>query len=238
MLDAAVAALQRREDCTNVVASSWLETDPVGGPGDQGAFLNGAAAFDTQMAPAALLEVLFEIERSAGRERRVRWGPRTLDLDLLLYGSEVIRTARLETPHPRMSFRRFVMDPAAEAAADMIHPLIGWPLARLARHLRTARLSVAVAAEDASLVERLAAEMTRRLAELSCGWEAFSPDRAIAWESGPPRLVVLLGRQSWTDRQHARLTELGCGPRLVIDVAEGSPAGWGDEVSAAAAAML
>lgn len=94
--------------------SSVYETDPVGGPPGQGRFLNAVAELATTLAPEALLDRLQEIERGHGRERSVRNAPRTLDLDLLLYGDVRCSDARLTLPHPRMWEREFVLAPLAE----------------------------------------------------------------------------------------------------------------------------
>ena len=105
-----------------IAVSSIYETDPVGGP-EQGAYLNAAALLETTLTPHELLNHLLEIERTAGRERAVRWGPRTLDLDLLLYGDRVIDDARLILPHPRLTGRSFVLTPLTEIAPDLVHPV-------------------------------------------------------------------------------------------------------------------
>ena len=117
--------------------SRWYETAPVGGPTDQGPYLNGAAILTTSIEPEALLLTLVAIEQQLGRVRTVKWGPRTIDLDLLLYDSFVIDSPGLQIPHPRMATRRFVLAPAAEIAAEMRHPVldrsIGELLVRLER---------------------------------------------------------------------------------------------------------
>jgi 2-amino-4-hydroxy-6-hydroxymethyldihydropteridine diphosphokinase len=106
----------------DVVAVSPLrETDPVGVT-DQPRFLNGVAALETELAPRELLDVLLAVERRLGRERRERWGPRTIDLDLLLYGNEVIDEDGLEIPHPRLHERRFVLEPLADLAPQLVVP--------------------------------------------------------------------------------------------------------------------
>lgn len=94
--------------------SSLHETEAVGGPPGQGRFLNAVAELATTLAPEALLERLHAIERDHGRERGIRNGPRTLDLDLLLYGDVRCSAARLTLPHPRMWEREFVLAPLAE----------------------------------------------------------------------------------------------------------------------------
>ena len=104
-----------------VAVSTLRETDPVGVT-DQPRFLNGVAALETELAPRELLDVLLAVERRLGRERRERWGPRTIDLDLLLYGDEVIDEAGLTIPHPRLHERRFVLEPLAELAPKLVVP--------------------------------------------------------------------------------------------------------------------
>ena len=115
-IEEAVALLE------GVVATSELrETDPVGVT-DQPAFLNGAVAIETDLSPRELLESLLTVERRLGRERLERWGPRTIDLDLLLYGGETIDEPGLTVPHPRLHERRFALEPLAELDPDLVVP--------------------------------------------------------------------------------------------------------------------
>ena len=107
-----------------VAVSSLRETDPVGVT-DQPRFLNGVAALETELAPRELLDVLLAVERRLGRERRERWGPRTIDLDLLLYGDEVIDEDGLKIPHPRLHERKFVLEPLADLAPQLVVPGLG-----------------------------------------------------------------------------------------------------------------
>lgn len=97
--------------------SSFHETAPVGGPENQGPYLNAVAEVDTTLSPAELLDRLHVIEARHGRVRRERWGARTLDLDLLLYRTRTIDEPGLIVPHPRMWQRSFVMSPLAEICA-------------------------------------------------------------------------------------------------------------------------
>ncbi len=104
-----------------VRVSSMYETAPVGGP-KQGKYLNAVAVFDTDLPAHELLDLCLDIEREHGRERRERWGPRTLDIDILLYGDETIEDSDLTVPHPRMTERRFVLEPLVEAWPDATLP--------------------------------------------------------------------------------------------------------------------
>ena len=113
---AAIAALP------GVVAVSELrETDPVGVT-EQPAFLNGAVAVETELSARELLESLLMIERGLGRERGPRWGPRTIDLDLLLYGGETVDEPGLTVPHPRLHERRFALEPLADLDPELVVP--------------------------------------------------------------------------------------------------------------------
>ena len=110
---------------TRVVrVSSFHETEPVGPPG-QGMYMNAAAAVTTRLTAEGLLVLCQEIEEALGRVRTVKWGPRTIDLDILLFGESVIDTGRLKVPHPLMHERRFVLEPLSEVAPDLVHPVLG-----------------------------------------------------------------------------------------------------------------
>ena len=111
------------ESLTGVVAvSSVYETDPVGGPGGQGAYLNLVVELDTELSARELLGVCHRLESAANRVRQERWGPRTLDVDILWTDQEPIDEPDLQVPHPRMRERRFVMAPLAELAPEVAGP--------------------------------------------------------------------------------------------------------------------
>jgi 2-amino-4-hydroxy-6-hydroxymethyldihydropteridine diphosphokinase len=133
MLWAAVHMLTFNTEVEVVAVSSIRETDPVGIV-DQPPFLNAAVAIDTELEPRALLDLLLAVERELGRTRDgPRFGPRTIDLDLLLYGDESVAEPGLTVPHPRLHERRFVLEPLAELDPDLVVPEKGSVQALLAR---------------------------------------------------------------------------------------------------------
>lgn len=111
--------------------SSLIETAPVDSPEGAGAFLNGVAQVETNLSPRELLEALLDIEKQLGRDRagQPRNAPRTIDLDLLLYGTQVINEPGLEVPHPRMHEREFVLWPLLQIASKLTDPRDGTPYA-------------------------------------------------------------------------------------------------------------
>lgn len=123
-LDQAVKALDEHDQCRVQKVSSYLVTEPYGGV-EQDDFLNACLALDTLLSPQELLDLLHEIEQAAHRERLIHWGPRTLDLDILLYDNEVLETEDLIIPHIEMHKRDFVLKPLAEIAPYKRHPILG-----------------------------------------------------------------------------------------------------------------
>jgi 2-amino-4-hydroxy-6-hydroxymethyldihydropteridine diphosphokinase len=116
----------------DVLAVSELrETEPVGVV-DQPPFLNGAVELETSLTPRELLDLLLEIERSLGRVRGQRWGPRLVDLDLLVYGAEIVDEPGLHVPHPRLHDRRFALEPLADLDPKLEIPGRGRVFALLA----------------------------------------------------------------------------------------------------------
>ena len=105
-------------------ASSFYLSSPMG-PADQPDYVNSVAALDTGLQPLDLLDQLQRIEQAHGRQRGIRWGPRTLDLDLLLYGGQIIRNDRLTVPHPGIGKRAFVLLPLAELDPELQIPGVG-----------------------------------------------------------------------------------------------------------------
>jgi 2-amino-4-hydroxy-6-hydroxymethyldihydropteridine diphosphokinase len=121
----------------NLRLSSIRETEPAGVPSPQPPYLNAAAIGETTLEPATLLETLLSIEQAAGRTRPAALAPRTLDLDLILFGDRIIETPALVVPHPRFRERRFVLEPLAEVAVDWRDPVSGKTVGELLEQLTT-----------------------------------------------------------------------------------------------------
>jgi 2-amino-4-hydroxy-6-hydroxymethyldihydropteridine diphosphokinase len=120
----ALEKLEQTPEVTVTKVSALMENPAMGGPADSPPFLNAAAELVTSLAPRALLDRMLEIERELGRVRREKWGPRPIDLDLLLYGDQVLEKAGLSLPHPLMHQRKFVLEPLAQIAPQVIHPVL------------------------------------------------------------------------------------------------------------------
>lgn len=163
ILAAALDLLDRTDGVAVTRVSSFRETLPVGGPLGQGPFLNAAARLDTTLTPRELLGAMQRIENQLGRVRVVRWGERTLDLDILIYGSESIDEPDLKLPHPRLAVRRFVLEPLAEITPPALKVLKQWTvpdlLANLDRRPRIVMIGEMMKAAMPGLADQLGSQL-------------------------------------------------------------------------------
>lgn len=184
-----------------VATSRVLETPAVGK--DAGApFRNAAAAIETQLSPNDLLKRLNQIEAELGRERVIHWGPRTLDIDLLLYGDQIVDSEKLTVPHTACWYRSFVLIPLAEIAADVIHPVKQISIKELNRRIQTRPLPIQIAGDDQAQCEELVrhlADSFKQSAEVTL-WQADPSNEAsiadeLAVSSKAEQTIHLKGRQ-------------------------------------------
>ena len=123
-----------------ITYSNWYRTKPIGGP-PQPDYINGCALLKVELTAHKLLEILLETEQKFKRVRLEHWGPRTLDLDLILYDDLILDTPNLQIPHPRMRERAFVLVPLAEIAPDWIDPVSGKAIAKLLEEVECSGVS-------------------------------------------------------------------------------------------------
>lgn len=129
-------------------ASAIYETEPLGGPPGQGPYLNAALEISTCLSPGELLASCQEVEERCGRVRAERWGPRSVDIDILFYGDRVVRQADLIIPHPRLHERRFVLAPLVDLVPDFIHPQLDSTCRELLERLAPCGQDVTLYAKD------------------------------------------------------------------------------------------
>lgn len=183
--------------CEQLAATSQIELGAVSNTfrtptvGNQAGddFVNGAIELFTDLNPLALLDELQQIENRLGRTRERQWGPRTLDLDLLLYDNQIIDVARLCVPHPALWYRRFVLDPLSEIAADVVHPEKLITIDQLRSRIRNRPLRVCLAGGDSAIQTRLIDALANQFSNLIIeNWESY--DRSHGNE---PHFLFWLG---------------------------------------------
>ncbi len=212
--------------------SRWYETVPIGGAEGQGNFLNGAILLETSLLPQPLVSALLAIETHLGRQRVARWDARRVDIDILLYGTKIVETKDLTVPHPRMAFRRFVLEPAAEIAGPMLHPTSGWTLARLWAHAQSAPRQVVVTATEKPIADWLASQLREALGcKLPQTASTIVSQPGVAKHangikslSGEPPVVATCSPSALVDLAAMRLSQKnGLSPALVIAIDVNQP---------------
>lgn len=230
-LDRAIELLGVMPGITMRAVSRHRETRPIGGPPDQDPFLNGACLIDTELWPHELLGVLSAVENTLHRDRTERWGPRTLDLDILLYDqlvldNEVVDGSALTIPHPRMTTRRFVLEPAVEIAPGLLHPLSRCSLSDLLDNISQAHLHVAIvgapgsgaAAVAGAVADATLARLVQAPAVLPWRKRAGLPDGGdpdAAWSAALSACARPLEISTWPDDPHGTVADYWLGSHLV-----------------------
>jgi 2-amino-4-hydroxy-6-hydroxymethyldihydropteridine diphosphokinase len=146
----------------SVLAISRLYATAAVGPDAGNAFHNACALIETTLSPWGLLDAIHELEDAAGRDRSVRWGARTLDVDILTYDELVLNDPVLTLPHPGVVYRRFVLDPLLDVAPQMVHPVSGRTIADLQQRLRVRPLPIRLFTGSEAVALRLIAELRER----------------------------------------------------------------------------
>jgi 2-amino-4-hydroxy-6-hydroxymethyldihydropteridine diphosphokinase len=216
-LDRAIDMLRFMPGVNLLDVSRFIETRPIGGPPGQPAYLNAACLVETGFEPEDLLEMLAAIENTLDRRRDQRWGPRSIDLDLLLHGDRVIESERLQLPHPRMTTRRFVLEPAAEIAPELTHPLAGCTIGDLLENISQRHLHVAVvgipgsgcseiatAVADVTLARQLHAPAPLPVTGGLCGAAA---EATAFWQETLRQYAAPLKRSAWPRDPHGTVTD-------------------------------
>ncbi|MEW4487731.1 2-amino-4-hydroxy-6-hydroxymethyldihydropteridine diphosphokinase [Thalassoglobus sp. JC818] len=190
--DLALKHLDEHREVSLVQTSPLYTTTPVGSNAGSG-YVNAAATIETTLAPEEFLSVLQETETLCHRKRDVRWGPRTLDLDLIAYGDQCISTERLIVPHPACFYRRFVLDPVIDIAPDWRHPIIGLTARELHLRLKPRPLKIGISC-DPAVIESL---------------DQFIDDEVVELVAAddPNAVVILASAEYWVDSQTTVLIE-------------------------------
>lgn len=237
-----IERLRGDEAIQSVRASRLLATEPVGGPPGQPRYLNAALRIETNESPEALLALLHRYEAEMGRVRNERWGPRAIDLDLLLYDDAMIETTRLTLPHPRMHYRRFVLAPAAEVAAEQVHPVFGLTVGALLANIDARPRRVVIASTDLAAAEAFAGEVSEAagipLTAVDEFSEAAEREEMLAFASPEEAEKIRAELLIWlSGRKKAPPTTLQRGVWSVLPLGARGSEIWKASVGEAAAAV-
>lgn len=199
--------------CSHVEMSRVIRTRPVGAEAGQ-EFLNAAAVLETDLSPDAMLRTLHEVEARFHRIRAHHWGPRTLDLDLILHGDRISNMPELVVPHPAMWYRRFVLEPAIEVATDMVHPTLNESVAELHKRLMCRPLRLEICSLGSDTENRFLDEIMHQLREIGndeMEWYPTDSASVIAQDSFA-RILVRHGKMFTTSQPlnwNSREIEIG-----------------------------
>ncbi len=217
-LDQAVELLRFMPGVTLQAVSRYRETAAVGGPPGQDAFLNAACLLETTLPPPAVLEMLAAVENTLHRHREERWGPRTIDLDLLLYDDVVLDSPDLTLPHPRMATRRFVLEPAAEIAAGFAYPPSRCTVGELLANIDAAHPFVTIVGVPGSGAAEIAAAVAdatlARLIRAPAAWPMVEDGLASTptpWRQTLEAWSDPLRGMTWDDEPHVTVADYWCG---------------------------
>ena len=208
-LDRAVELLRFMPGVRLEAVSRYRETQPVGGPAGQPAYLNGACLIDTDLGPHELLDALFAVEQTLLRDRSQRWAARTIDLDLLLYGDLVLDSAELTLPHPRMTTRRFVLEPCVEIGGALVHPVAGCTLRDLLDNISVPHPLVAVVGTTGVGAADVADAVAEALLARPLSAPAALPrdDSVAAWRETALAWARPLDAAGWVDAGQATVAD-------------------------------
>jgi 2-amino-4-hydroxy-6-hydroxymethyldihydropteridine diphosphokinase len=240
-----VDALRKHSQVTSVAASRLIASEPIGGPPDQPLYFNGAIRATTAMSPQDFFSLTSEIETSLGRVREVQWGPREIDLDLVLFDDLELQTPSLILPHPRFHFRRFALAPAVEIAPDMVHPVFGLRVSELLSHLDRIPRITAIAGSDPAFLRAFANEVATRTNTLlvdravldssSLPSEFITTLNETTSQEIPPQLVVWIGEGEIPRELRRQLLDSAFPTWISVNSLQ--PAAAMSEAAAAVAAM-
>jgi len=209
-LDRAVELLRFMPGVKMEAVSRYRETRPIGGPGGQGSYLNGACLIETDLEPHDVLGMLAAVENTLHRDRSERWGERTIDLDLLLYDDLVIESRSLTVPHPRMATRRFVLEPCVEIAADLPFPPTRCTLRELLENISVPHPLVVVVGAPGSGAPEVAATLADATMSRLIHAPAALPtplSSGAVWREAAAAWARPLSAAAWHDDSQAAIAD-------------------------------